>query len=183
MAGNISIRKKQGDVRDGNPLPVYSLDYAEEYSRQGARFFHSELVTIAGSGNRQYLLVTPNTTERVHLRLNASALAGIQVKIEENPIVSNPGTGLTPRNYDLDSVLVPSVQLSHTPSGISSGTTIVEVGSDGAVDLDKVMPSRMLLKTNSVYVITVTDVSGSANPTSTLFDWIEVTPETTSMDA
>ncbi len=174
------------DVRiDASTSSLQVVDYEHHEIHSGSRYFYSETVDIAGSGTRDILIVTPDTTKWAHftLPLQISSNKQTTVSFYEDTTTSADGTGLTEQNFNRNSVKTATVVVTHTPTVSGVGTLLIDdqFGESGGFFTGDVGGqatggrAEIILKQNAKYLLRITNNDGSASDVNIWLDWYEHT--------
>lgn len=149
-----------------------SIDFARFKMHKGSRFFVRESNAVTGSGSRIYVITTPDTTTWGHLQRLYVNLAGAgSVTLTEEISTSADGTAMTEVNRNRNSTATAALVVTHTPTSPTGGTALYAHTYAAAAEFDAI--EGLILKQNTKYQLTVTDVSTSENRINVLIDWVE----------
>jgi hypothetical protein len=149
------------------------------------QFFYSDAFTLAATSDyRDYLFVTPNTTEWAHFLVHVDGNAITEFKlIEDSELSSSDGTAQTTFNNNRNSTDSADclLYLIEPASATDSGTQLLHDKSGSATNQSKSSMSggyadELFLKSNSIYRIQVGTGSAS-NLCNILVQWHEHTNE------
>jgi hypothetical protein len=184
---------------DANGDPVYikaieqnralvTLDPTLAATFQGKEFFYSEAFLLAETtDSRDYVFVTPNTTEWAHFTFHASGSAITEISLWEDTELTTTSdyTLLTTYNNNRNSTDTADCLLYQTPlnaTATDSGTRLIHEKSGSATQqskdsMDAGYADELFLKQNSYYRISYgTETTG--NLCNLKVQWHEHTNET-----
>ena len=153
-----------------------SIDTAHHRVHEGKSFTVSHKADVANGANFDFLIVTPNTTKRAHMTVELDVEAETDMLLYE-AVTATAGTALTAYNRDRNSASTATVSVTHTPTGITEGTTIIRthhLGSGKSYGGGERQTHEFILKQNTKYLFRLTNATGSNNYMSVKFDWYEV---------
>jgi hypothetical protein len=168
-------------VRMASPLDsmtgaLETIDYVHHEVHAGSSFRYYDVIALGNGASQAYLITVPDTTKWPHLFYFVEGLdAGVTVTLTEGADRTGT-TAQTPLNRNRNS-LTAATTLVH--KGYSGGTT------DGATTVvnrrlgqNRTAGSagtniEIILKRNTKYVFTVTNLSTSTNNVQIILDWYE----------
>jgi hypothetical protein len=129
---------------------------------------------------KYWLVVTPNTSTRVHFNFNTIASKQGLIEFFENPTITDNGTAITPCNSDRNSSNTAELLCYKDPTISSDGTRLgvnvtgsdsasVVGGSGGSSKRD----DEFILKQNTGYIVKFTTKVNDAR-VSNCFKWYEI---------
>jgi len=143
----------------------------EHYKVHDEKFFicsdYDDNVDIATP--KKWLMTTPNSTTRFHVKINVECDTGSLLELYENPTVSTTGTVLTAYNADRNSTSTTTMIFYKDATTSASGTRlqVARVGAGRDRRLGGVARERAewILKQDEDYMIVVTVDSDNAEAT------------------
>lgn len=166
----------QNSTLDKYTGSTVSIPIEHNMTHRGKRFFHENTVTISGAGNvYQYVIVTPATTTYAHLHPDINGTVEYTVDITEGIATVSDGTAITAYNKNRNSATTATTTLFHTPDTPSGGTVIssARTGSGksygGAIGEEEIV-----MKANTKYMITITQIPAGDGYYSVHLDWYEL---------
>lgn len=163
---------------------LVQIEISHEAIHLGRYFQHSNVVSVANGANSDWLLITPDISiggPYVHLRLFQFDASGapISFKLYEDTTTSANGTAQSTYNFNrnyTDGVL--GVYL--TPTIITLGTQLVSgqiSGTKQAGGSGQTSGTEWVLKSNTKYLIRLTNSSGSVASIGFNLEWYELPSE------
>lgn len=134
----------------------------------------NDSAVITSGNNKDYLLITPNTTTRCHFIFSVETDGKATVLLNESAITSANGTGLTAYNNDRNSANVATLSIYEDPTVTGAGTTILPflVGSSQKAGGNNRGEEEFILKQNTKYLLRIT---AAANLDAVVkLNWYEV---------
>lgn len=127
---------------------------------------------------KRYLLVTPNTSTRIHVALLVESEPGITIEFFEDTIVTANGTELGEINHNRISTNVAELSVFEDPTVTTDGTILFTFRSGtstgGARIGDRIQEEdEYVLKQNTNYQVKITPISNGTNITTDI-SWYEV---------
>jgi len=143
----------------------------EHYKVHEGEFFicsdYDDNVDIATP--KKWLMTTPNSTTRFHIKVNVECDTGSLLELYENPTISTTGTALTAYNADRNSTTTTTMTFYKDATTSASGTRlqVARVGAGRDRRLGGVARERAewILKQDEDYLIVVTVDSDNAEVT------------------
>ena len=128
-------------------------------------------------GPKKYLLITPDTSIRIHIFSTVNTQPGALVEIFEDTTVSNNGSALSIFNANRNSGNAPLLLVYEDPTITLDGTLIFanQEGSDtsgGKVGAELGHDEEFILKQNAIYEIKVTTLANNTAVSLSL-NWYE----------
>lgn len=160
------------------PLEVIDLPHNEVH--EGDYYTFNVTSAVATGATFDVLLVTPDTTKYCHMLLEAATVLGGTVDVYE-AAVATPGTAVPAYNSNRNSLNTAGLSVTHTPTGITAGTTIIyrmllTIGSGGSrTGSGTRSVSEIILKRNTTYLVRFTGVSSNGNSYLVRGFWYEHT--------
>jgi len=100
------------------------IDFAHHEIHEGDAFTASYRADVGNGANLDLLIVTPNTTKWAHLTYELDVGAETDMLIYEAP-TATAGDAVVAYNRDRNSATTATVTVTSTPTGITTGTTII----------------------------------------------------------
>jgi len=178
ISGVQYVSGKSGIDSSTNSLQTITYEHHEIHS--GSAYTLSYLADLANGGVADILIVTPDTTKYAHFVYDVTVESEANVKFYEN-VTATAGTAIPIYNRRRISGNTPAVTVTHTPTGITTGTTIIrerQIGtgkSSGGQDRGS---HEFILLPNTKYLFRVTNTVTTANQISIQMDWYEHTDKT-----
>ena len=151
------------------------VDIAHWRIHRGEHYEIVDYVDLTAAGSREFIFVTPNTDVRIHFVHEISFEKESTVVMTRGVATSNDGTLVPSFNNDHNSANTSVMVVTHTPSGVSGGTVILQHRKgDGnkAGGLSRGENENILLK-NTKYSIKITDQSAQNSLTNWSYEWYE----------
>jgi hypothetical protein len=167
-------------VNNHSTIGGKSMQYAQLFETaafgMGRAFFVNDYATLAGTGNKKYMITSPNDNVVANMCFSINATADVTVAIFEGADRTG-GTALTAYNVDRNSAFTSSMVVAHTPTGgTTDGTQIKKWATPTVGDAFRRVGwssgEAIQLKRGTKYCVVVTDVAGGCNISTTL-TWIE----------
>ena len=158
-----------------NVLNTISYEHHEIHS--GSSYTSDRNVELASGASMDILIITPNTTKWAHLLYEVSMEAEGQIIIYEAP-TATAGTAITAVNRNRNVTKPATITLSHTPTGITTGSTILRthhIGAGKTFGGGARGTHEFILKQNTKYLIRITNLTTSANWAEMILNWYEHT--------
>jgi len=161
--------------QDMRTRDLSQIDTVHRLIHAGLHFRTTDLATgILIATPKRYLLITPNTTMRIHLSLEFVGGGAFTAELFEDTVVTANGTGMTEVNSDRNSTNVATLQTFEDPTVTADGTLIF-TGSGSAihvVDTEKNHDDEFILKQNTNYEIKITALSDGVGVLTNI-NWYE----------
>lgn len=157
------------------------LDHGHHEIHEGDAFFAIDSYEIPNASDRDYIIVTPNTTRWAHWITGVDGNAEFSLDFYEGVSTDADGTSITSYNNDRNSGTTATALLYHTPTNPTGGTLITSMtfGSGRSVGGQARQDQELILKQNTKYRLLITNTAlGTANQINTNFIWYEHTNET-----
>lgn len=127
---------------------------------------------------KRYLLVTPNTSTRIHVVILIESEPGATVEFFEDTTVTANGTGLSEINHNRTSANVAELAVFEDPTVTADGTILFIFRSGTSTGSGRVggrvqREDEYVLKQNANYQIKITSISNSTDITTDI-SWYEV---------
>ena len=162
---------------DASTQAQTTIDYEHHEIHSGSSYTADREVNLANGASMDILLITPNTTKWAHLIYEIEAQAEMQFYIYEAP-TATAGTAMTIINRNRNVTNPATVTLSHTPTGITPGTTIIRkyhMGAGKAFGGGARSAHEFVLKQNTKYLIRMTNLTVTTNWATIVLNWYEHT--------
>lgn len=164
----------------GRANPISEIDEIHYRIHDGLHFVASNISTgVNVASPKQFLLITPNTTTRVHfIYMIESGSSGIKVEIFETTVVTGNGSAITAVNNNRNSSNVAEFLVFQDPVVTSDGTLLhaeqAGTTTTGArVETSVSHLDEFVLNQNTKYEIKVTVLANGTDVSSHLH-WYEV---------
>lgn len=158
-----------------------NIDFAHHEIHEGDAFTASYKAAVAQSANLDLLIVTPNTDKYVHLTYEFDCEKETELFIYEGVTATAAANPVVAYNRNRNSAKTATLVITHTPTGITEGTTIIRsmhIGSGKAVGGGDRTTHEFILKKNTKYLFRLTNmISNADNDMSVKLDWYEHTDE------
>lgn len=154
---------------------ICTIDFAHCEVHEAESFTASYKADVAGSANMDLLIVTPNTDIRAHFTYELDVEAETDIILYE-AVTATAGTAVVAYNRDRNSTTAATVVVTHTPSAITEGTTLIRsfhLGSGKAFGGGDRAVHEFILKKNTKYLFRLNNVTASANYMAVKLDWYE----------
>lgn len=163
-------------VKNGNGDAITTIDFAHHEIHEGDAFTASYKVDVANGANLDLLFVTPNTDKRIHFTYVIEVELETDGLLYEN-VTATVGTAVAAYNRDRNSLTAATLVVTHTPSAITAGTTIIRSGHYGSgktIGGNDRTVNEIILKKNTKYLLRLTNVIANAtNYMSVRLNWYE----------
>lgn len=163
-------------VKNGNGDAITTIDYAHHEIHEGSSFTASFQQDIANGGNMDILIVTPNSTKYAHFTY------ALEVELETNMFlyegaIATAGAAVVAYNRDRNNLTAATVVVTSTPTGITTGSTIIRqnhYGTGKTAGGDDRTVNEFILKKNTKYLLRLTNlVANATNYCSVRLNWYE----------
>ena len=152
------------------------IEYEHHEIHAGSSFTADYNVDLPGAGVADVLLITANNTTWPHMTWEVDCELETDILIYEDA-TATAGTAITVFNRDRNSSKVAGMTVSHTPTSITTGNTIIRhthLGSGKNWGGGSRSTHEIILKQNTKYLIRITNVATPAtNYVSLKLDWYE----------
>lgn len=169
------------EILENNIDPATStrkvIDFSHSEIHEGESFTASYKADIGNGANLDLLIVTPNTAKWAHFTYELDVEAETDVMIYEAP-TATAGTEVAIYNRDRNSEVTPTVTVTHTPTGITAGSTIIRayhLGTGKSFGGGSRDVHEFILKQNTKYLFRMTNATTSNNYMAVKLDWYEHT--------
>lgn len=164
---------------DGSTGALEVIDYANHEVHSGSHYNYRDYYTITKNSEKDFLIVTPNSTKFAHLIFGLESITStVTFNIFENCTVSDNGT-LEPvrnrnRNFDNGNLVLLYEDPTITNNGneIASGIFGAGRNSNGGGGRDT---EEIILRRDETYCILITELNVATTSVNILFDWYEHT--------
>lgn len=162
-----------------NVNPDVEIDFIHHVIHEGLRYTVHDLATVSAATPKIYLIITPNTSTRVHIVFEVEGgAAGVKVELYEGTTTSDNGTAITPINNNRNSSNVTTLSVYKGPTVTLDGTqlTVEQSGSasvGGKVSGHAEFEEEFVLKQNTNYQLKITTLADLVS-VSTQIGWYEV---------
>jgi hypothetical protein len=144
---------------------------------EGETFSVSFFSLVVANGDDITILLRTGNTRYGHLTFSASAGGDAQVRLLENPTVTNVGNALAERNMKRYATEVPEIAAYGNPTYIEQAvlTNFLVPGGSGGNARGGVVrqDTEWILSLNTDYIIELTNVAGNNQPLSLVAQWYE----------
>ena len=157
---------------------IQTIEYEHHEIHAGSSFTCSYDAEIANGANLDLLIVTPNTTSWAHLTYEIDVELETQMYLYEAPTATAAANPVVAYNRDRNNITAATVVVTHTPTGITPGTTIIRshhLGSGKQWGGGARGVHEFILKQNTKYLFRLTNATVSNNWMSVKLDWYEHT--------
>jgi hypothetical protein len=155
------------------------MPYEHHEIHDGSSFTCSYTVDLAQSASANLLIVTPDTTKWAHFGYEVDVEVEAHVYIYEAPTATAAANPIVAYNRDRNSLTAATVVVTHTPTSVTEGTTLIReahLGSLKNVGGESVDAQEFILKQNTKYLFRVTNVINNApNYITIRLNWYEHT--------
>lgn len=164
-------------VKNGNGDAITTIDFAHHEIHDGSSFTASFQQDIANGGNMDILIVTPNSTKYAHFTYAIEVELETNMFLYEAPTATAAANPIVAYNRNRNSLTEATVVVTHTPTGITTGSTIIRqnhLGSGKTVGGDDRTVNEFILKKNTKYLLRLTNlVANATNYCSVRLNWYE----------
>lgn len=163
---------------DGITRGLLAVDYVHHEIHEGDAFVAAYGQDVAGSGELNILLTTPDTAKYAHCVLQVVTESEAHVYLYENPTISAAGTAVPSYNRNRNSATVAGLTITHTPTVTATGAVILleqHFGSGKGVGGNERGAEEWILKRNEQTLIRVTNMTASNNQIWVTINWYEHT--------
>jgi hypothetical protein len=165
---------------DSTTNATNTVDYAHHEIHAGSTFkvpVCDQL--LADDGTLNIMVTTPNTTKWGHMIWDASCGGNAVVRLTKNPTTSG-GSSFTPINKNMNSATASTVTVKTGVTVTDDGTVldckIVPGGTGGnASGGGAEVRDEWIMEQNQIVLLQVSNIAGSAKPTSLAMEWYEHT--------
>lgn len=185
FARNVAPIGSAGHIltQDANTNDTIVINHVHEEIHAGNKFVASDLIQGVGATTSTfYLLITPNTTTRIHMLFEVEATVGVITKIFEGATTTANGTSIPAFNQRRTSANLPTLQIFSGPTITINGTQIFveEIGSPTAPtravgrtsgDRDE---DEWILAQNTKYLLFIQTGSSVSTDITSIFGWYEL---------
>jgi len=144
---------------------------------EGETFTVSTFSILVNNGDDITMLLRTGNTRYGHLTFVVAAGGDAQVRLLENPTITNIGNGLNERNMKRYSTEIPEIQAFGNPAYIEQAVIMNFLAPGGtggnAVGGTSRQDTEWILSLNTDYVIELTNISGNNQPMSIVAQWYE----------
>ena len=169
---------EQDNIRmDASTHSLQTIDYSHHEVHSGSAYTFDRNVELANGATTDILLITPNTTKWAHFLYELDVEAEATFTIYE-AATATAGTAVTVTNRNRNVTNPATVTVSHTPTGITTGSTTIRVhhlGAGKSLGGGARGVHEFVLKQNTKYLIRITNLTTSTNWVSLIADWYEHT--------
>ena len=154
---------------------ICTIDFAHCEIHEGESFTASHKADVANGANLDLLIVTPNTDVEAHFTYELDVEAETEISLYE-AVTATAGTAVAAYNRDRNSANAATVVVTHTPTGITEGTTLIRsfhLGSGKSFGGGERAVHEFILKKNTKYLFRLTNATTSANYMAVKLDWYE----------
>lgn len=159
-------------------ISIRTIDLPHSKIHEGEHFNYREFHEIQTLGVLEHLVITPNTTERIHMVISVGTTASnLTVELFEGATVSANGTLENTRNRNRNFSDTPSALIYEGPTVTTTGDAILRqvVGSDegktSALSRDN---EELVFKQNTIYLLRITERDTSETVANLDFDFYQV---------
>lgn len=164
---------------DSSTETLQTIEYEHHEIHSGSSYTTDRDIELANGASGDILLITPDTTKYAHFFYELEVEAEAQFTIWEAP-TATAGTAMNAinRNRNLTATKPATMTLSHTPTGITTGSTIIRqhhLGAGKTLGGGARGSHEFVLKRNTKYLIRTTNLTVSDNWVSIILNWYEHT--------
>ena len=162
---------------DKSTNTIQNIEYEHHEIHSGSSFTACYKAELGNGASADLLVVTPNTTSWAHMIYKIDVEAEADITVYEAP-TATPGTAITAYNRNRNSATAATTTVTHTPTEITEGTTIISsahIGSGRDVGGGSRGTHEFVLKQNTKYLYRVTNATTTNNYVSIKLDWYEHT--------
>lgn len=157
-----------------------TIEYEHHEIHSGSSFTVSYSADIGNGANLDIAVITPDTTKYAHLTYEFDVEAESDFKIYEAATLT-AGTAIAAYNRNRNSLTAATTSVTHTPTSITTGTTIIRdfhIGSGRTWGGGDRAQHEFILKRNTKYLIRLTNATANNNYMAIKLDWYEHTDKT-----
>lgn len=154
-----------------------TITYEHHEIHSGSSYTADRNVELANGATTDILLVTPDTTKYAHFLYEFEVQAETSFTIYE-AVTATAGTAIVVTNRNRNVTNPATMTLSHTPTGITTGSTILRqhhLGAGKSLGGGVRGNHEFILKRNTKYLIRITNLTVNTNWVSIILDWYEHT--------
>lgn len=168
-------------IINGIPKDIDTISYAQKsidiahariHTSQHYNLYDTSAITTGN--NKDYHLVTPNTTTRMHCVHSVSTDGKATITFYEGATTSANGTALTIFNNDRNSANTATLAIYEDPTvtGVGTALSVELAGSSQKAGGEVRSEGEFILKQNTKYLLRIT--AGANIDQVTQFHWYEV---------
>ncbi len=163
---------------DETSRAIATLTFEHKKLHEGDSYSFCDVTDVANGANVTVLLITPNTSKRVHLFWGIEHELESNTKLYEDTTYSDNGTEATPNNRNRESLNTAEMKVYKTPVVTAYGTLICEAQEGSGKKSGGVnrQGNERILKPNTAYTLVIVNATANNNTTSTEINWYEHTP-------
>lgn len=158
---------------------IVNIDQVHHQIHKGRHFQFTDITEDVQSATpKRYLLISPNTTTRIHLVYRLESFPGALVQLYEGTTVSANGSQLSTPNSNRNSLNTAELLAYEDPTVTGDGTLLFS-DQEGSTTTGGGVPSQVqhddevILKQNTRYQLKITVLANNTD-TSIHVDWYEV---------
>jgi hypothetical protein len=163
----------RGDDKTG---AFITIDYAHHEAHEGDAFTASHTEDLGNGVVRDILIVTPNTAKWAHLTWFVEGELETHIGLYEAPTATAAANPIVAYNRDRNSAVTSGLVITHTPTSITIGTTLIReahFGTGKNAGGSRAESEEFILKQNTKYILRVTNSTSSNNYVAIRLDWYE----------
>jgi hypothetical protein len=165
----------KSDTKSG---ALMCIDFAHHEVHAGDAFTASYTVDLAQSASADILIVVPNTTKWAHLTWEVGVEGQAHMSLWESVTATAAANAIVAYNRDRNSAVASGLVITHTPTSITTGSTLIRethMGTGEKQGGSRSDNEEFILKQNVKYLLRITDHSGAANYIAVKLNWYEHT--------
>ena len=154
-----------------------TIEYEHHEIHSGSSYTADRNVELSSSANMDILLVTPVSTKWPHMFYEIESQAESLFTLYESP-TATAGTAIPAINRNRNVTKPATMTLSHTPTSITTGSTILRqhhLGAGKSFGGGARGVHEFVLKGNTKYLIRITNLTVSDNWVNIVINWYEHT--------
>ena len=165
---------------DSSTHSIQTISYEHHEIHSGSSFTASYQVEAANGANADILIVTPDSTKEAHFFYEVDVEAEAQLYIYEAPTATAAANPIVAYNRNRTGTPdAATVVLTHTPTSITEGTTVIRshhFGAGKSFGGGERSSHEFVLKLNTKYLFRLTNLTTGDNWFNIILNWYEHSP-------
>ena len=158
-ADTSSLQSNLNNAIDSMTSVIKTIDYGHSEIHNGDTFFWKSYSTIANNVEKNFIIVTPNTTKHSHFVFDARSSNTMTIGLYEGATyTAETGTARTPFNANRNSATASVNTLIEDPTILTVGTVLVGDQITGGTEgsMANISRDEIILKQNTIYLLRLT---------------------------